>query len=82
MVKAFKIVMTQIKPVVDMVVQILFIYKLYWINRTEDMRLTENGGEGQMVYKFVGFAFLILNLGPYLIDYSQTIYELLVTKSF
>ena len=35
-----------------------------------------------MLYKFVGFAFLILNLGPYLIDFGQTINELLFLKSF
>ena len=35
-----------------------------------------------MLYKFVGFAYLLFNLGPYLVEFSQTVNELLVLKSF
>ena len=47
-----------------------------------DFYLIKNGEDGQLRYKFVGFAYLVLNLGPYLVDFSQTLSELLVLKGF
>ena len=62
--------------------QIYFQYEMYRINRTTDEDLLNNGEDAQVLYKFVGFAYLVLNLGPYLVDFSQTVNELLVLKSF
>ena len=57
------------------------MYKLYRISWEEDAALIEQNKDCQILYKFVGFAYLLLNLGPYMIDLSQTNYELLVSKS-
>ena len=68
--RIFDILWNRIKPFVDMIAFFWFIWKLYKINISEDKALIDNGFAGQIVYKLVGFFFLILYLGPYLIDYS------------
>ena len=47
--------------------QIYFQYKMYNINRDLDSDLLSGGGNAQVRYKFVGFIYLLLNIGPYLV---------------
>ena len=62
--------------------QIFFQYNIYNINRALDFDLLNKGEEAQVLYKLVGFAYLVLNLGPYLVEFSQTVNELLLLKTF
>ena len=69
-------------PFVTMGNQIFFQYNIYKISRALDFDLLNKGEEAQVLYKLVGFAYLVLNLGPYLVEFSQTVNELLVLKTF